>query len=301
MLHVIAGTDTFRKAEAIAEIIEAGGYERFNVDTIEDVINEALSQGLFSKKAMVFEGKEIPYKDSMPLEAIVKVENAVILNVTTVDGRKPVGKWLNQHDYLQKFDTLTQWQEDKIKAEISKRSHNLGLSLSRHSIQYLLEAVGPDIGRLQRELELIKAYFGDNQVITTELPELVPNYAQNSYQLAKALTQEPETVYERTQSLLDLGIHPLPILATLTNRIERLMLVEIAREGQIKTKEEIAKFANVLNPKQVFYLIQDGKYLSVKQLQQAFVELDVLTHRLKRGTPSERLPLELALIAAKLA
>ncbi|EAZ89158.1 DNA polymerase III subunit delta [Crocosphaera chwakensis] len=301
MLYVIAGDDAFRKSEKIAEIIKVGGCERFNVTTLEDAISDALSLGLFSKKAMVFEGKEIPYKDSKPLEPLLTIENVVILDVTTVDGRTKLGKWLNKQKCVERINALNQFQEDKIKAELAMRSLKLGLDLSIHAKQYLLEAVGPDIGRMQRELELIKAYFGEDQVLATELPALVPDYAQNSYQLAKALTEEPETVYERTQSLINLGIHPLQILATLINRIEKLMLTAIGLESGLKREKIAEELLHLPDNGRVFYLIKDVEYLSAKQLQFAFVELCGLTHRLKRGTRSERLPLELALIASKLA
>ncbi|WP_009546297.1 DNA polymerase III subunit delta [Crocosphaera subtropica] len=301
MLYVIAGDDTFRKSEKIAAIIKEGDYERFNVVSLEDAIRDALSPGLFSKKAMVFEGKEIPYKDSKPLEPVVNSENAVILDITSVDGRTKLGKWLNKQKCVERINALNQFQEDKIKAELAMRSLKLGLDLSIHAKQYLLEAVGPDIGRMQRELELIKAYFGDGQVLATELPTLVPDYAQTSYQLATALTEFPKTVYERTQSLIDLGIHPLQILATLINRIEKLMLTAIGIESGLAREQIAEELLHLPNNGRVFYLIKDVEYLSAKQLQQAFVELCGLTHRLKRGTQTERLPLELALIASKLA
>ena len=77
------------------------------------------------------------------------------------------------------------------------------------------------------------------------------------------------------------------------------MLVAISCEYHQQTKEKIAEFAQVPNPKQVFYLIQEIEGISARQLQDIFVELENLTHQLKRGLDPETLPLKLALIASK--
>ncbi len=218
------------------------------------------------------------------LAPALECDNMLILVIETIDGRKKLGKWLKGLDIVESFDKLSTWPKKRqpLVSQIRSRAQDLGLDLHSHTIDYLIDANGSDIGRQQRSLELIKIYFGDKTPELYKISELVPNLAQTSYDLALTMTEFPEKVYGMAQKVLELGYHPLQVLATVVNRIQKQMIAAIGKEAGLD-RGVIAELNGIPDNGYNYYLIASTKFVSAEQLVIAYEALNELIHRFKRG------------------
>ena len=104
---------------------------------------------------------------------------------------------------------------------------------------------------------------------------------------------------EICRGLIQRNIHPLEILGALVAQCERWLKVRAALDAGKADRNEIATFAGIANPNQIYYLSQEVAGLEFKHLSGFLVALHDLQHQCKRGLERERLPLKLAVLASK--
>jgi DNA polymerase-3 subunit delta len=222
--------------------------------------------------------------------------NPLILEVESLDGRTRIAKALKAKAQCYQFDLIPNWDCKALTAEALRRSRLLGLALTADCLDYLVEAVGNNIGRMQQELELLATY---SPTVTLEtLQVLVPNLAQSAFQMADSLrTGDAASTIGICRALIERGIHPLEILGALAAQFERWLKVRAALDAGKADRNEIATFAGIPNPNQIYYLTQEVAEVKFKHLSGFLVALHDLQHQCKRGLERERLPLKLAVLA----
>ncbi|OPF19812.1 hypothetical protein B1L04_03240 [Microcystis aeruginosa KW] len=128
---------------------------------------------------------------------------------------------------------------------------------------------------------------------------VIPNLAQSAFQMADSLrTGDAASTIEICRGLIQRNIHPLEILGALVAQCERWLKVRAALDAGKADRNEIAAFAGIANPNQIYYLSQEVASLEFKHLSGFLVALHDLQHQCKRGLERERLPLKLAVLAS---
>ena len=157
------------------------------------------------------------------------------------------------------------------------------------ALELLAEAVGNDTRQLYSELEKLKLYVTqpDGSVQTVDpavVTALVRTTQQSSLELAnwvrQGLTAKALGVLD---DLLRHNEPPLRISATLIKQFRTWLWVKLMQVSGERDERVIAKAADIANPKRIYFLSQDVKALSPKQLQQTLAILLALEAALKQG------------------
>ena len=301
MLYLITGSDRFRVQEATAAILKQQQAQRqtFGEGELGEAIATAMTPALFGKIAAVYAAKTMkPDSEELLKRAGQDLPNPLIIEVESLDGRTKIAKVLKAKAQCYQFDLMPNWDRKALTAEALRRSRSLGLTLTTDCLDYLVEAVGNNIGRMQQELELLATY---SPTVTLEtLQVLIPNLAQSAFQMADSLrTGDAARTIEICRGLIQRNIHPLEILGALAAQFERWLKVRAALDAGKADRNEIASFAGIANSNQIYYLSQEVAGLEFKRLSEFLVALHDLQHHCKRGLERERLPLKLAVLAIK--
>lgn len=301
MLIVIQGSDEFRKNRRRKE--ETQGYECAKVADWGEAHSQCLTPGLFGKQAIIHETKSFEIEDPATLEPLLTCQNLLVVMTTKVDGRRKLGKWLKKQDILVEYNLYPTWygkRGDLINCIRGIATAEFNMEVDHHLVNYLIDANGADLGKQQESLRLIKAYYQDEKPNVFKVVELVPSLASTSYDLAIAITQFPQEVFAKAKTIMDIGYHPLQVLTTVLNRIQKLMICAVGSEAELK-RPEIAELNNMKNNGFLFYLMDEAKDLGSEKLIKAYSEISDLIHRYKTGNlKDELLPLELTIIANKM-
>jgi DNA polymerase-3 subunit delta len=201
------------------------------------------------------------------------------------DSRLKVTKLLQKFASFEEFAVIPPWKPEAIGAEVKKQAQELGLSLSQGAVDYLVEAVGNDLRRMDMELhKLVLSYGTHSQTISREqVQELVLASAASSIQLAQALKNgEGDRALRLLAELFRNNEAGLRICATLVGQFRTWLLVKLAIAGGEKD-ETIAKIAELGNPKRVYFLRQEVQSHPAEQWLQVLPILLELEVSLKRG------------------
>ena len=301
MLYLITGSDRFRVQEATTAILKQQQAQRqtFGEGELSDAVATAMTPALFGKIAAVCTAKSLkPESEKLLKHASPDLPNPLILEVESLDGRTKLAKILKAKAQCYQFDLIPNWDCKALTAEVLRRSRLLGLTLTSDCLNYLVEAVGNNLGRMQQELELLATY---SPTVTLEtLQVLIPNLAQSAFQMADSLrTGDAASTIEICRGLIERGIHPLEILGALAAQFERWLKVRAALDAGKADRHEIATFAGIANPNQIYYLSQEVAGLEFEYLSGFLVALHDLQHQCKRGLERESLPLKLAVLASR--
>ncbi|MDM9381187.1 DNA polymerase III subunit delta [Chlorogloeopsis sp. ULAP01] len=187
---------------------------------------------------------------------------------------------------FREFSLIPPWKTELLLQSVQQAAQVVGVKLTPEAAQMLAEAVSNDTRLLYNELEKILLYTGGNnkpQDVDT-VAQLVRNTNQNSLQLAAAI--KIGDVAKALAILADLinACEPsLRIVATLIGQFRTWLWVKMIVESSEKNLQAIAQAAEVRNPKRIYFLQQEVKFLSVKQLIACLPLLLELEVSLKQG------------------
>lgn len=215
-------------------------------------------------------------------------ETTVLLLTTTnkPDGRIKSTKLLQKHAEIREFAAIPPWKTDQLVQQVRQAAQEVGVKLTQPAVQLLAESVGNDTRQLYSELEKLRLYAGATAqpINETTVASLVATYTQNSLQLAAAIRQG-DTAKALTL-IADLFSHNEPalrIMMTLAGQFRTWLWVKLMLEAGERDEKAIAQAAEVNNPKRIYFLQQEVKTLSVRQLQRALPILLELEFNLKQG------------------
>ncbi|MFQ4145451.1 DNA polymerase III subunit delta [Chlorogloeopsis sp. ULAP02] len=187
---------------------------------------------------------------------------------------------------FREFSLIPPWKTELLLQSVQQAAQVVGVKLTSKAAQMLAEAVGNDTRLLYNELEKILLYAGNNnkpQDIDT-VAQLVRNTSQNSLQLAAAIkTGDVAKALAILADLINACEPSLRIVATLIGQFRTWLWVKMIVESGEKNPQAIAQAAEVSNPKRIYFLQQEVKLLSVKQLIACLPLLLELEVSLKQG------------------
>ncbi|WP_392407991.1 DNA polymerase III subunit delta [Chlorogloeopsis fritschii PCC 9212] len=187
---------------------------------------------------------------------------------------------------FREFPLIPPWKTELLLQSVQQAAQFVGVKLTPGAAQMLAEAVGNDTRLLYNELEKILLYAdGNNKPQDTDtVAQLVRNTSQNSLQLAAAIkTGDTAKALAILADLINACEPSLRIVATLIGQFRTWLWVKIMMESGEKNPQAIAQAAEVSNPKRIYFLQQEVKYLSVEQLIACLPLLLELEVSLKQG------------------
>ncbi|WP_413161002.1 DNA polymerase III subunit delta [Capilliphycus salinus ALCB114379] len=221
------------------------------------------------------------------LPVIPETTTLLLTTANKPDGRLKSTKLLQQHATVKEFSRIPPWNTDQLEQRVKQVAREVGVNLSLPGVQRIAEAVGNDTQQLYSELEKLKLYAGnDPKPLKLEaIASLVQSNTQNSLKLASAIKAgNTHQALELIAALIDHNEPSLRIVATLVGQFRTWLWVKLMIDRQVKDEREIAKAAEINNPKRIYYLRQEVQSLSVQQLQRTLPLLLELETQLKRGS-----------------
>lgn len=224
------------------------------------------------------------------LPAIPETTTLLFSSPNKPDGRLKSTKLLQKYAEFKDFSAIPPWKTDQLEQRVREIAQQLGVQLKSESVAFLAEAVGNDTRQLYGEMEKLKLYAGSTDLpldIETIAP-LVHNNTQNSLKLAIAIKEGKTS--QALGLIADLIAHNEPalkILATLVGQFRTWLWVKLMLETGTRDEQEIARLAEVGNPKRIYFLKKEVQPLSLQQLQQTLPKLLQLEISLKSGADEQ--------------
>ena len=302
------GDDEFALDAAVHRLIAATvdaawasfNYEKIVADKAEAVtvgLNQAMTPPFGSGKRLVWLADAQIFSQSN--EALLTdlerslpqiPETGVLLFTASSkpDGRSKITKLLQKYAVVQEFIAISAWKGAEIEQQVRRVAGEMQVALTAEALELLSIAAGNNSRQLQTELTKLQIFAaGRSQPLTVEeVGNLVAVTTQNSLQLAEALRKgEVARSLELIGVLLERNEPALKIVATLVGQFRTWLWVKAAIEENAQD-EEIAKEADIGNPKRLYFLRKDLQRLSSHKLALAFQELLTLEFALKQGQDS---------------
>lgn len=202
------------------------------------------------------------------------------------DGRIKSTKLINKYAKVIEFALISPWQTEILVKKVEEVAAEKRVKLTANAIKILASCVGNDSRLLSQELEKLAIYQGENkQPIDEEtVKNLVNVSTQNSLQLAQAiLDRNIPLALELATDLITLNEPALRIVATLVGQFRTWAMVKTMIESGEKDEKKIAESADISNPKRIYFLRQEIKNRSGKQLLSSLPILLELEASLKLG------------------
>lgn len=128
---------------------------------------------------------------------------------------------------------------------INIEAKDLNVPISREAAGFLVDCVGPDLGRLHQTLEMLALYVGKRKMIQLEDVEAVASRADQKslFELANALgAKKPIVAVKCLGMILDRGEEPIKVLGLIARHLRLLALAqEIIGLGNAKTPPDFAQ------------------------------------------------------------
>jgi DNA polymerase III subunit delta len=221
------------------------------------------------------------------LPVIPENSHLLLTSRNKLDERLKSTKLLKQFaTEFREFALIPPWKTELIVQAVHQAAQTVGVQLTTKTAELLAESVGNDTRLLYNELEKLQLYNIDNKtpLHLDTVTQLVRNTTQNSLQLAAAI-RTGDTVKALTvlNDLINAAEPGLRIVATLIGQFRTWLWVKIITECGERNPQAIAQAAEVSNPKRIYFLQQEVKFLSVQQLISVLPLLLELEVSLKQG------------------
>jgi DNA polymerase-3 subunit delta len=205
---------------------------------------------------------------------------------TKPDGRLKSTQLLQKYAQIREFSLIPPWKTEQIIQQVQQAAQEVGVKLTRKSVELVAESVGNNTRQLYSELEKLRLYAGiaDKPLDVEAVAELVQANTQNSLQLAAAIRAgDTAKAIALVAQLLAHNEPSLRIVATLIGQFRTWLWVKLLMEAGERSERTIAQAAEIGNPKRVYFLQQEVKSLSLQQLVSTLPLLLELEVSLKQG------------------
>lgn len=202
------------------------------------------------------------------------------------DGRLKSTKLLQKHADIVEFSVIPPWNTDQLAQQVRRAAQEVEVKLTSGAIQLLVESIGNHSRQLYTELEKLKLFAGTNRQPIDEaaVSQLVTSSTQSSFELAKAIIQaDTGKALSLIRDLLGRNEAPLRIVATLVTYFRTRLWIKLMQESGERDEREIARLAEVNNPKQVYFLQKEVRLIPLTALTQTLPILMELEFSLKFG------------------
>lgn len=304
--HFYWGNDEYRLSQAVAHLrakVVDSSWQDFNFTKVLSLSDSQIIEGLTIAMTSPFgNGGRLTWLVDCPvgkkcsdslllqfdrcLKSLPGECHLLLTHPEKPDSRLKSTKLLQQYGEIREFSLIPPWQQEAILALVDQGVRAAHLPLGTEGVAFLAEAIGGDTRRLEQEIQKIKLWLGDSKIPPTlaELAQLVPSTAHNSLQLGQAIRSgDSNRALILLRELLLNNEPGIRIVATLSGQFRTWLQVKALQEAGEKDDKVIAQFAELGNPKRVYFLKKEVQALRAKQLFQGLEILLELEASLKRG------------------
>ncbi len=305
-IYLYWGEDDFAMSQAIASIKEdilESDWIQFNFDKIAGDKEDNIQTGLMQVMTPPFgSGSRLVWLNETNLcqccsddlltelkRTFPQIPDTSHLLLTTTkkpDSRIKSTKLIKQYAQVKEFSLIPPWQTEALVKKVQEVAKANQVSLTPQATKILATCVGNDSRLLWQELQKLAIYQGDNKApIDEEAVKALVNVSnQNSLQLAQAILKgNTAQALTLVDNLISLNEPALRIVATLVGQFRTWAIVKTIIESGEKDDKKIASLANIGNPKRIYFIRQEIKRVSVRQLLETLPILLELELSLKTG------------------
>lgn len=202
------------------------------------------------------------------------------------DQRLKSTKFLQEAAKVREYSPIPPWQTEALTDRVRRTAQEIGVTLDRSALELLGEAVGNDSRRLWNELEKLKVYQNDcaQSLQKSDIQLLVAATSQNSLQLCSAIRDGNAAIaIQLVDELLAQNEPALRIVATMIGQFRLWTMIKVKMEAGERDDKAIAKFADLRNPKRLYFLRKEIGRLRGQQLLKTLPILLELEAALKYG------------------
>lgn len=202
------------------------------------------------------------------------------------DSRLKSTKLLQKYAEIKEFSLISPWETEAISLKVAETAKNQGVNLTKEAVELLAKSVGNNSRLLWNELEKLSLYQEDKSIPidVNVVKELVNISNQNSLELATAILRgNMDLALNLVNNLIHINEPALRIVATLVGQFRTWTMVKLMLENKDKKDKDIAEFADLGNPKRLYFLRKELENVSSQQLLQTFPLFFDLELSLKRG------------------
>ena len=221
------------------------------------------------------------------LPAIPETSVLLLTSRSKPDGRLKSTKLLQKYAQIREFSLIPPWKTDLLLKRLKAAAAEMGVKLTAAAAELLVESVGNDTRQLFNELEKLRLYaVGRSPLDVEDVDALVTDRTQTSLQLAAAIASgDPGSALNSIASLVSRNEPALRIVATLTSQFRTWLWIKLAIADGVRDEREIARMADVSNPKRIYFLRKEVAPFQLWQLQKTLPLLLELEINLKQGAP----------------
>lgn len=307
-IYLFWGEDEFALSRAVAKLRDQTldpSWVDFNYTKILPEQPDPIVQGLnlamtppFGSGSRLVWLAETTVCQRCPEELLIELERTLpVLPAETVllltssskpDGRLKSTKLLQKHAEIREFSPISPWKTDQIAQQVRQAAQEVEVKLTNEAVQLLVDSVGNQSRQLYNELEKLRLYMGDRAdsrpLDAATVASLITISTQNSLQLAAAIRQgDPAKALSLVMDLINRNEPALRIVLTLIGYFRTRLWVKLMVEAGERDEREIARLAEVNNPKQIYFLKQEVKSIKLAAFLQTLPILLELEFSLKQG------------------
>ncbi|MDZ8263088.1 DNA polymerase III subunit delta [Nostoc sp. ChiQUE01b] len=199
------------------------------------------------------------------------------------DSRKTVVKIILKYAQQEEFPLISSWDKKGIVNLIGNYAAIHQVKLTPDVTDYLAEAIGNNTARADSEFAKLAVYASGKIISVEEVKYLVSNQNTDYIKLTIAMLRNHSSLaIVQVSKLLDNNEYPLKIVATLTSIFRTWLITKAGVETKL-SDTKIAEIAELKNPKRLYYLKEEVKFVSVQKLKHSLTLLVQLEAELKSG------------------
>lgn len=208
-----------------------------------------------------------------------------------IDSSLKLTKLIQKIGKVEAFEAYKVYQEKELVDWINKCAASKDIKINKDVALFLLEKTGPELRKIDSELEKLKLNAIPNKIITKAAVSSLCSSHENIFMLAEYWLQNKKTMAVIELHKLYERDHPLKIIATLQTLLKRWLKIKI--ESRTKNSFEISRTVN-LHKFVVEKDLEKLKAVSLEKLMDFKINLTETEYKIKSG----KLDAELALILA---
>lgn len=312
-LYLFTGTEQVIKKNKIDHILEQIDEEETDIikydlelTPIQDVITDCITIPFLKKNKVIICKNPIFLTNAKtnikhdtkllikylknPSEQTTLIIDAVGVNI---DRNSELFKTFQKCAYIIDVKSLDQIE---TKAWVKRNIELAGSSIQDEALNLLVEYLGDDLLRAEKEIEKLAQYRFNERITETDIKELVvKNYENDSFELIKALTSKNNRkVIEIYENLKLHTNNSQYILAIISKSISDLYTVKKLVDANFDQKD-IADVMGI-KPGKAYYLMKDAKEFKIDQLEYYLGEIEEVDYKIKQGLIDKNFGIDMLLL-----
>ena len=265
MIFLITGTDRTLIEEQIKYILNSYGLEKYrNIEIPQQAYLECLNHSLIdplTATLLLTVPKDLKL-DLKLIPRLVKSQNLLFIVCQNWHSQTKIGQALKP--YLVSHTNLpNNWNQKDINQGIDFYARQWNLNLTYEIKEYLRLALNNNFSLLRSGLSTV-ALLSTNPTLDL-IKQIIPSEYATAIELKEMILQRKRAEIKAIAAKLTCCIPDKVIIASLSTQFNLLLQTAIAIKQNLED-QEIAKLAEISNPKRIYFLRRELEQISLEQL-----------------------------------